>query len=264
MRRGRADWADIPQASRTRWQRVAVATRGLVTPGNAVTVLGLVLSLVGAWRIYTNDTLVSGLVLLMAGRAADMADGFIADRTRTKSPVGEVLDAGCDKLVAGVVFITFLAGHIIPLLPLLVLLVQAIINITSSVVAKRRGRELHPSVLGKRAAVVEWLVVFWFLLARLLTPHSVFLADVCNVAGYANLLVFIVWGADASIGYARHALRAKPAKKYTDDTGRLHVMVRRLFRAYRHHTWLIVVSAVLAVIILLVVYNWNQIAKGVM
>jgi phosphatidylglycerophosphate synthase len=253
VRRGRADWADIPQASRTRWQQVAATTHGLVTPGNAVTVLGLVLSLVGVWYIY-NDALAPGLALLAVGRLADMADGLVADNTHTKSPVGELLDAGCDKLVAGVVLIAFLAGHIIPLLPLVVLLAQTVINIASSIVARRRGRELHPSTLGKRAAVVEWLVVFWFLLARLIAPHSVFLADVCNVIGYASLLVFIIWGADASIGYARHALRAKPAKKYTDDTGQLHSVAGRLLAAWRRRTWLVIVSIVLAVIILFAAY----------
>ncbi len=253
MRRGRPDWADIPQGSRTRWQRAAAATHGLVTLGNVVTIVGVVLSLVGAWRIY-DGALVLGLVLLVAGRAADMADGLVADRTHTKSPLGELLDAACDKLVAGVVLITFLVAHTVPPLPLLVLLAQAIINIVSSTIARRRGRELHPSKLGKRAAAVEWVVVFWFLLAQLIAPHSAFLADACNAAGYASLLLFIIWGADASVGYIRHALRSKPANKYADDTGRLHIMAGGLFAAYRRRTWLVVVSAILAVISLFCIY----------
>jgi len=44
---GRPDWEAVEPARRNYWQRIAVVTRAIVTPGNALSTLGLGLVLIG-------------------------------------------------------------------------------------------------------------------------------------------------------------------------------------------------------------------------
>jgi phosphatidylglycerophosphate synthase len=254
LRDNKADWRRVDPKSWNSWQRLAVRTYGLITPANAITIAGLCLSLYGISRIYYGSFFI-GLLLLGIGRLADILDGTVATRTNTRSHIGESLDAGTDKVVAGVTFIALIAGKTIPWLPVLIILTQNVISVLISTFAKYRNRELHPSNIGKLTALIQWLVLLLFICARAVSAKSTFLSDVLNTIGYMGLVPFVILGLDAIIGYARHGLSDRVAKKYTDNTGNVHQYALRLYYAYWQKKWLVVVSAIIGFILLFSVYS---------
>src|SRR5579862_7066069 len=96
-------WASVPPENQNPFQKVAAATKGIVTPGNAVSIAGAGLVATGLKNIATGET-AKGVIQVGAGRAADLLDGTAAEATGTKSPIGEAVDVGVDKaeLVAAV------------------------------------------------------------------------------------------------------------------------------------------------------------------
>ena len=186
--------------SRTRWQRIAARTHGYLTPGNAITALGVLLSLAGLFLIF-QGRIMFGLFILLFGRIADLLDGFVADRTGTKSHVGEALDAGFDKVIAVAAIVVFLVKHTVPWLPLGVVLAQSVIIVGLGAVAQIRKRHVHPSEPGKYAAMSIWISLFLFVLARGVSAQNVFAADWLQAFGYLWLVLFVLLSIDAVLGY---------------------------------------------------------------
>jgi phosphatidylglycerophosphate synthase len=160
---GKPDWENLTITAMNDWQRLAQRTGGVITPANAITVIGLVLVIIGlllvAQKHYT-----AGLVIVIVGRLCDVLDGTIAERTHTKSPLGEALDAGFDKLASLAALWTLATTHIVPWGVAIVILVPNVLNAALTVLAKRRGTDLHPSKYGKLFMAYSWASLFGFVL----------------------------------------------------------------------------------------------------
>src|SRR4051794_15939162 len=92
-----ADWKRLPAAERNSWQRLAARTQGIVTPANLISLGGAAVVFYGLYLI-AHSQIVTGILTVLAGRAADIIDGYIAHRTGTKSPLGEAVDVTIDKI----------------------------------------------------------------------------------------------------------------------------------------------------------------------
>ena len=163
---GKADWLAIPPPSHTIWQRLATRTHGIVTPGNAVTVAGFALVLIGLQQIL-NQHYLPGTVLLATGRICDILDGWLAEITRTKSPLGELLDAGIDKIITILAVVTFFAAHIAPAWALIALVIPHVLIVVIMFGWRIRKRALHPSLAGKLSMVGVWLSLLIYALAHI-------------------------------------------------------------------------------------------------
>lgn len=154
--------------------------------------------LIGLWLIVGQDYL-TGLCLLALGRSFDVLDGYLADVTATKSPLGEKLDAGFDKLGTFLTLIVFGISQIAPWWILVALaLPHAFISmITLTAVGKKR--EIHPSRIGKLSMATAWVGLVGLVAGRLV-DFSAF--GTMGVAAYAMLAVSIALGGYAAVGYA--------------------------------------------------------------
>ncbi len=85
--------ATDPQRPRTRFERIAHRTHGVVTPANALDVLAMVGV---AWSAPRLDRW-SGIAVAAPSYLADVADGMIARRTNTVTRIGELVDHVGDK-----------------------------------------------------------------------------------------------------------------------------------------------------------------------
>lgn len=225
MQHEKSDWDAVPPQARTRWQRIAAATHGFVTPGNVITTLGLLLSSLGLYVLW-NRRFASGLCLLLAGRLLDIIDGLVADRTKTKSHVGEALDAGFDKVVAVAAIVVFLTKGFVPQFPLAVILVVSLCNVGFGAVAKLRRRPIHPTQTGKYAAFLQWICLLFFVLAAAIASRSVFGADICNFMAYVVFAVSLLPGIDSAVGYACDAFGRHPWRDASIHTGLTGAFVR--------------------------------------
>ena len=172
---GKADWLAIPPQSHTIWQRLAARTQGIVTPSNAVTIAGFALVLIGLQEIL-NQHYLSGTVLLTTGRICDILDGWLAELTRTKSPLGEFLDAAIDKTLTILTVATFFAVHIAPAWALIALVTPHVLIVVIMLGWRIRKRAFHPSLVGKLSMVGVWLSLLIYALAQIVSLPAAALA----------------------------------------------------------------------------------------
>lgn len=180
------------------WQRIAAATAGIVTPANALTIIGGVLVVIGLLQIIDNNYL-SGASLLVIGRLLDLADGWAAESTGTKSPLGELMDATVDKLGTVATVIVFFIADVVSGWFLLALLIPHILIAIIATIAFIKKRQIHPSRLGKLSMAAAWLSLIGFAFAKAAGD-----SNLLNFIVYAILIASVTMGVGALLGYLRH------------------------------------------------------------
>lgn len=98
------EWDTVAPEDRNIHQRIAAKTLGIVTLANTATLLGAGLS-ASAIVDYKHGNYKKAAGKMFVGRMLDLADGYIATKTGTRSEIGAALDAGCDKGLS-VAFVT--------------------------------------------------------------------------------------------------------------------------------------------------------------
>jgi phosphatidylglycerophosphate synthase len=197
-----AEWTTVASSSHTYWQRLARRTNGMVTPGNILTLVGFMLALAGLRNILDGQYW-QGLLLLATGRMFDIADGLAADKTATKSPLGETLDASADKLITGLTIIVFWAVGTAPWPVLLVVLAPHLFISVTIGLGAAQGKRLHPSRIGKVSMALAWLALLSLLAvqAQGLTMESFYTLAAYGLVGLSSLL-----GLYSFVGYAHELL----------------------------------------------------------
>jgi phosphatidylglycerophosphate synthase len=205
----RSEWESTPVEKRTIWQRIAAATYGVVTPGNIVTATGTGLTLQGL-GLLANGDVKPALMSITAGRIADILDGLLAHATHTKSPLGEALDAGFDKIQTAAALVVLTREGIIPPPVTAALALGQTAIFGFSAIAKQRGHEIHPGLSGKYAMGLGWTAMIGFVGSHVAEleglpeiSHSVRLASAVATIGAVSL------SARAAYGYYRSAFPSK-------------------------------------------------------
>jgi phosphatidylglycerophosphate synthase len=196
------DWDRIPPSQQNVWQRMAVRTGGFCTPGNAITILGGLVVASGLVLLAAKQNTWLAVALLLSGRLMDLLDGWLADRTGTKSPVGEAFDATVDKLELLSALLVIWLGSMIPDVVFAVLLLHAAYNSILSLIAYFQRLELHPARSGKLAAALEWLAIGLFVAdagRKLSGNWHVFVAG----AAWTLFVIIIGLALVSSAGYNR-------------------------------------------------------------
>jgi len=185
------DWTLISSKDANAWQRLALATRGVITPANIVSVMGLLLVTWGADDLRGNAW-VFGLSLIAMGRLADLADGLVANYTKTKSRFGEAVDATCDKLAIGIIVIAALVAHVIPVWFLAVILAYNI-YLTFFGLMKGRKYHLHASRYAKLAIFASWLALLGMVIYVERPSTLMFILVAIMSFAYGVLAVFALY-----------------------------------------------------------------------
>lgn len=197
--RKKPDWELVPVNEHNVYQRIAAVTKGFVTPGNVITLAGLVMVLTGV-SMLTEGISITALSLIGIGRFVDLVDGYIANKTETKSQVGEAFDSMADKVTAFAVLVVFVLSGILLIWQAGILLLLQIINSIITVKVKVDGKTIHSSRSGKQATFLLWLTVGIFAVAALL-PSGQPLNSVVSLLGNVFLIVAAIVGYRASVGY---------------------------------------------------------------
>lgn len=192
------DWQDVTPASRNIWQKIAAATHSVLTPGNILSLAGIVLVGIGLYEIYYYRP-IFGLALVAVGRLADIADGWVADRTGTKSPMGEKVDATFDKIITFGALIVLVASKDLPLVVAICIAIITLVTSIVSLTASVHKRPLHPSRIGKYGMALLWVAIGLYVLAD---GKGIVLA-------YADLtaIAALCMAGAATYGYTKQAFR---------------------------------------------------------
>ena len=197
---GQPEWASIDPSAYNFWQRIAAATHGYVTPGNLTTLCGLVLVVIGLMQIIAEEYWLGG-TLIIVGRLFDLVDGWLADITRTKSPLGETADAGADKIETFAAIVVLFIAALAPWWLLAALILPHVGITVIAYVARKRNVTLHPSRLGKISMALLWLALFGFILLRV-ADNTVLSGMVYGIAAISVLTTLY-----AAAGYAMSLMR---------------------------------------------------------
>ncbi len=191
------DWHELGRNQYNVWQKVGAVTGGWLTPANVITLIGLAVVIVGLACV-AHGQYWTGIGLLVAGRLCDVADGWIADRTATKGPVGEMLDAVIDKIGTVMTILVLLVSRTAPWWALLLLVLPQLLNSVLTAYSMYRHKRLHPSRVGKLSMAALWVSLVGLIVIRALhtTPHSF-----VEILVYSVLALSVVMGLTASKGY---------------------------------------------------------------
>ena len=199
--KSKADWYYVKKEDRNFWQKTAAASGGILAPANAVTLTGAILVLAGLVQI--SDKLTLGAILfIVIGRLADIADGYVANKTGTKSPLGEVLDVTADKVLALATVTVLLFTSLVPVLILGLVAAQSLANGFISIYAKSSfGLTIHPAQSGKLAVAASWTVLASYLFYHLLEDGNNAFAPALLLLAWLFFAAFVYFGVSSTISY---------------------------------------------------------------
>lgn len=164
----KADWQKIPASKHNVFQKIAVSTAGYLTPANLITIIGFGIVLYGLAAILDGQYW-TGLLLLAFGRLLDVADGIVADKTGTKSPLGEIFDAAADKFETLFTIAVIIAAGITNLWVVVALIIPQAIIPMLIFYKKRKGIGIHPTRAGKLSMALTWAGIVGLLLVKALS-----------------------------------------------------------------------------------------------
>ena len=184
----KADWQKIPASKHNVFQKIALATAGYLTPANLITIIGFGIVLYGLAAILDGQYW-TGLVLLASGRLLDVADGIVADKTGTKSPLGEIFDAAADKFETLFTIAVIIAAGITNLWVVVALIIPQAIIPMLIFYKKQKGIGIHPTQAGKLSMALTWAGIVGLLLVKTLGD-----ALIIEVATYVIIGLSLVLG----------------------------------------------------------------------
>lgn len=163
----KADWESIESGQRTRLQRLAAATHGYLTPANVLTVIGLCIVLNGLIALY-DGSFWSAAILLVVGRLLDIADGLVAQATKTKSPLGELFDATADKVGTFLTIIVLFVANVTYWELIVALILPQLIISGLVLYKKQKGTKIHPTRPGKLSMAFAWVAIVGVIVVKAL------------------------------------------------------------------------------------------------
>ncbi len=166
------EWELYPREEWGIGQRVAAGTKGWLGPANLVSFGGAALFFDGLYDFTQGQKLV-GFAKMVGGAVADWLDGRVAKWTKTKSPLGEVVDASLDKIKLAGALIVFGVTEVVPILPIAAVTIQNAANVAFTGIAKHRGNEIHTELPNK---ITPWVQAAagmgGFVVADMLAPGT--------------------------------------------------------------------------------------------
>jgi len=200
------EWDKIAADQRNIAQQIAAETNGVITPGNAVSLMGAALVSAGLVDIVKGE-MAPGITKLGLGRMADLFDGTAADKTGTKSPLGEALDVIIDKSEMAAALPILIKKGIIPAKFGAAVVAQYGTNFGLTAYAKKQGKEMHTNRSGKLSTGLQWGAIGNYCIAAAVESHDPEVA--AKIRQTANTLAVgsVTLGAVSVASYARDAFR---------------------------------------------------------
>jgi phosphatidylglycerophosphate synthase len=194
------DWETIKPGQRNIWQKWAAQSNGIATPGNTISVGGALIVLIGLF-ILSMDNILASIALISIGRAADVIDGYVADKTGTKSPLGEAVDVSTDKIIGFVTLVVLLLIYLMPVVFIVIVGIQNIINTLIGLAARFQRIHIHPTREGKLAVAATWGSLVFYLLYQAIEADSYNLSRIALALSLFLFGLFLYYGALSTYTY---------------------------------------------------------------
>jgi phosphatidylglycerophosphate synthase len=166
----------------------------ILTPANAITLLGLILVLVGCFYL---DTW-TGIILVVLGRVMDLIDGPVARATNT-TKFSVFWDPTADKIALAGILAGVLYFGLAPLPIVLYVLVQNAVVAYLSIKAERRNMAVGALIPGKLNLFFQNGAIVLFIVSHLVSGDW---STMYSVLAYSSFFISIPFGVIATQKYA--------------------------------------------------------------
>jgi len=140
----------------------------VLTPANAISTIGLILSVHGAANIAS----LQGVIEIGLGRLLDIVDGSVARRTHS-SHFGAIIDAIFDKLSVAAIAYQAWQYDIAPKVLISFIVVQNLINSVIAIYAEKKNLKLESSNEGKYTILLQNLALGGLALVNVLDDNTI-------------------------------------------------------------------------------------------
>lgn len=213
-------------------QRISAMTGGIVTPGNVLSTMSLIITSHGITHM---DDL-SGVAEIAVGEGLDLVDGREARRTGTASKLGAALDAGFDKVKMALSLYTAARKGILPPVIAAEIAAQNLANTGLSLYGESQGMDMSPNIEGKHTRFIQISSMATFMIANYLDARgdtrSRTAATALRAIGWGGFAYQLKTGFEATKGLADTA-RGKTIQQIVEDdnadTGYREDPAERLF-----------------------------------
>jgi phosphatidylglycerophosphate synthase len=185
---GTPEWENTSAGDRNYWQKLAHKTNGLLTPPNIATIIGFIIVLFGLVFLLERHY-VAAAVAIAIGRFFDVIDGWIAERTGTKSPFGEGLDAVADKVSAFLILPALIVSHAAPAWAVIAILLPQIVTFILIYFRRKQNHHTHASRAGKYGVALSWVAISGFVLISGLQPTNNAFYVLCSLLTAISVLL---------------------------------------------------------------------------
>jgi phosphatidylglycerophosphate synthase len=175
----------------------------ILTPANAITLLGLVLSVIGSFNL--NRGL--GLGLVIVGRMLDLVDGPVARASHHTTKFSIIFDPIADKLALASIIIAVIHFQLAPMFVIFYIVVQNAVVSYLSIKAERQNKAVGAVIPGKLNMFFQTSAIMLFIWAHFVsTDWSV----VLKVLAYTSFILSLPLGLIATRAYARQTTPKQP------------------------------------------------------
>lgn len=169
-------------------------SQDILTPANAITLLGLILTLIGCFYL---DSW-TGIILVVLGRVMDLIDGPVARATNT-TKFSVFWDPTADKIALTGILISILVHTLAPLPIVLYIFVQNAAVAYLSIKAERQSKAVGALIPGKLNLFFQISAIVMFILANLVSGDW---ATLYRVIAYASFFISVPLAFIATQKYA--------------------------------------------------------------
>lgn len=201
----RPEWEGYANNEQNPFQKVAAATKGIVTIGNVLTGAGYLITKSG-YNDMDKGRTGKAMAKVFIGRFFDVADGIAADKTKTKSREGAEADAIADQklMYDG---LELMGRHEVAPSPVVRGFgALAILNAYAAVKGKSEGKKMDTSLSGKLSTFIKWGSLVGYMSSKALAESGKLeKSQKAKKASGALALGAFALGAYASYGYVKQA-----------------------------------------------------------
>lgn len=168
--------------------------RDILTPANAITLIGMLITLVGCFWLDTS----MGLALVFFGRLLDLVDGPVARATQT-TKFSVFFDPTADKIALAGILTAVIYYDLAPLPIVLYIIAQNLAVSVLSIIAQRQNKAVGALIPGKLNLFLQTSSIFLFIIAHLISNNW---SSTLTMLGYLSFLASLPFALLATKSYA--------------------------------------------------------------
>ena len=132
------------------------------------------------------------LILFIIASFTDMLDGLIARKRNLVTTFGKFADPIADKLLVNMMLILMVSKHMIPVIPVILMILRDIVVDGCRMIAAQRGVVVSAGILGKLKTVFQMITIVLILINNL--PFEIWQIPISDIMIWFTSFISVAGG----------------------------------------------------------------------